>query len=165
MELDSHADTCAFGNHCLVLNDTGAQVSVDGFTAAVGTVTKVQVVTAAIAYDDPNTLQTHILIFHQALYIPTMDRHLLATFQLRDHGVIVNETPLLHTDSGQWHVSTHTLHHPDCDVVLPLTLEGTMSGLDVRQLTWEEIDNIDGNVVHLHMTSSATWDPHSPHFA
>ena len=131
MELDSHADTCAFGAHCLVLNDTGAQVSVDGFTTAVGTTAKVPIVTAAVAFDDPATLQTYILIFHQAPHIPTMDRHLLTTFQLRDHGVLVNEVPLLHTDSGQRHISTHTLYHPDCGVVLPLTLEGTMSGLDV----------------------------------
>ena len=44
MELDSHADTCAFGSHCLVVNDTGTQVSVDGFTSAVGSVSKVKVV-------------------------------------------------------------------------------------------------------------------------
>ena len=120
MELDSHADTCAFGDHCLVLDDTGAQVSVDGFTTAVGTIAKVPIVTAAVAFDDPTTLQ--------ALCIHTMDRHLLATFQLRDHGVLVNEVPLLHTDSEQRRLSTHTLHHPDCAVVLPLTLEGPCRG-------------------------------------
>ena len=96
MELDSHADTCAFGAHCLVLDDTGAQVSVDGFTTAVGTVSKVPIVTAAVAFDDSATLQTYVLICHQALYIPTMACHLLSTFQLRDHGVLVNEVPLLH---------------------------------------------------------------------
>ena len=68
MELDSHADTCVFGNHCLVLNDTGAQVSVDGFTSAVGTITKVQVVTAAVAHDDPTTLQTYTNLSPSSLH-------------------------------------------------------------------------------------------------
>ena len=53
MELDSHADTCALGDACMILQETGRTVSVGGFGKAVGTLDGVSVVTAAVAYDCP----------------------------------------------------------------------------------------------------------------
>ena len=46
--LDSHADTCAFGKACYIVEDTGETVNVSGFSAEVGTLTSVSVVTAGI---------------------------------------------------------------------------------------------------------------------
>jgi len=44
-----------------------------------GTMPNVQIITAAIAYDDPEAWHTYILFYHHALYIPTMQRHLTLT--------------------------------------------------------------------------------------
>jgi len=60
-----------------------------------GTVPDVRIITAAIAYDDPEAWHTYILFYHHALYIPTMQRHLLNPNQMRANDVIVNETPLV----------------------------------------------------------------------
>ena len=53
--------------------DTGNTISVTGFIDTLGTVKKVPIVTAAVAYDDPDTYTTYILFFHQALYFEKLD--------------------------------------------------------------------------------------------
>ena len=51
MDLDTHADTCALGSACLILQDTGNTVSVGGFGETIGSMDDVPIVTAAVAYD------------------------------------------------------------------------------------------------------------------
>ncbi len=82
LELDSHADTCAFGKTCLVLGDTGRTVDVGGFKESVG-VKDVKIAHAAVAYDCPITFKTYLLIFHEVLYIPDMEDHLGNPCQMR----------------------------------------------------------------------------------
>ena len=94
-ELDSNADTCTFGKGAFVVHDTGQTVSVDPFLNSLGSLSSVRIITAAVAYDDPNTYQTYILFFHQSLYIPKLKHHLLCSNQMRTHGVTINDT-LLH---------------------------------------------------------------------
>jgi len=61
-ELDTHADTCVFGHCCLIVNDTGDTVSVEGFDKSM-TVNEIPVVTAVIAYDCPATFETYLTYF------------------------------------------------------------------------------------------------------
>ena len=72
VELDSHADTCAFGDCCLVLKDTGKVISVEGFNRKLGSIPDVSICTVAVAYDCPKTGKTYILLFHEALYIASL---------------------------------------------------------------------------------------------
>ena len=51
MELDSHADTTALGAACVVLQDTGRTVTVEGYSKEIGALTDIPIVTAATAYD------------------------------------------------------------------------------------------------------------------
>ena len=89
MEMDSHADTCALAQeHCLMLQDTGKRVIVEGFGNAVQQVEGIPIVTAAVAYDCPTTHHTYILIFHEALLIDGMKNHLLNPNQLRNLSLI-----------------------------------------------------------------------------
>jgi hypothetical protein len=67
-ELDSHADTCSFGRNAYIVHETGETITVSGFIDELGTVKKVPIVTAAVAYDDPATYQTYVLFYHQSLY-------------------------------------------------------------------------------------------------
>ena len=163
MELDSRADTCAFGKDCLIVHDTGARVSVEPFIQSIGSVPKVPIVTVAVAYDDPTTSHAHVMFFHQVLHMPNMDTHLVSPFQLRDHGVLVNDVPLLHVDPDNRNDSHHTIYIPTADVTLPLSLRGTMSGLTVRKPTWTEVNDVQQHdVTHLQMTLDAIWDPNDP---
>jgi hypothetical protein len=117
-ELDSHADTCSFGNKAYIVHDTGDTISVTGFIDLLGTVKKVPIVTAAVAYDDPDTYTTYILFFHQSLYFNKLDKHLLCPSQMQCNQIIVNDVPLLHipfnkrTHQDHSIVSTPTTHSP-----------------------------------------------------
>jgi hypothetical protein len=136
-EVDSHADTCAFGNHTYMVQDMGAHVNVDGFVSSIGTVQHVAICTMAVAYDCPTNLLTYILFFPQALYIKGMSTNLLSPFQLCDNGVTVNDTPLQHLpadlqDKLQPSIQMGDLH-------IPLDLNSAMSGFLSRKPTALEV--------------------------
>ena len=160
MELDSHADTCALGDVCGILQDTGRTISVSGFGERLGSVPNVPIVTAAVAYDCPATFQTYLLIFHEALYIKGMSTHLINPYQMRNQGLIVNEVPLQHLPPDQRSTQSHSIIHEDPPLHIPLSLNGTMSGFTVRKPTMEEVHDVDQErVTHIHMTSHAIWEP------
>ena len=52
VDMDSHADTCCVGNGVLIVNQTERTARVSLFLESLGSVNKVPIVTAAIAYDD-----------------------------------------------------------------------------------------------------------------
>ena len=86
-----------------------------------------QVVSAAIAYDDPTTGEVLILCIHQAVQIPTMENNLLCPMQLRLNEVLVDDCPkFLHPNPTD---STHTItvtNGPDT-LIIPLSLRGVTS--------------------------------------
>ena len=162
MELDSHADTCTLGANCLVLQETGRTVDVQGFSDTLGIHNNIKVVTGAVAYECPTTFHTYVLIFNEALHFPSLDQHLLNPFQMRSHGIIVNDTPLHLLPEADRKPESHSILTNDTDTSLhiPLTLKGVMSGFDVRTPTWEEINNKDlPTVTHVEMTSPTQWNP------
>jgi len=129
-----------------------------------GTVPNVQIITAAIAYDDPESWHTYSLFYHHALYIPTMQRHLLNPNQMRANDVIVNETPLvlLPYDLRNKHshsiVATTELHK---ELHIPLQLEGVTSFFKTRMPKRAEVEDTDNReCTHVHMTPTSGWDPH-----
>ena len=166
MELDTHADTCALGGVSRVLQDTGRVVSVEGFGEAVGQLSDVNIVTAAVAYDCPRTFHTYLLIFNEALYVAEMQTHLLNPAQMRAQGIIVNDVPLQHLPQEQRTLQSHSIISEDPPLHIPLTLRGTMSGFTIRMPTWREIrDTATQNVTVIHMTNAAPWDPHAIHYS
>ena len=72
-ELDSHANMAVVGKSCFVFEKVeGRFCEVEPFDKSIGTLKRVPIVDAAIAYDCPFNMTTHILIIRDALYIPTM---------------------------------------------------------------------------------------------
>jgi hypothetical protein len=67
-ELDSHADTCGVNDTALILEYTGQEAEVSGFSPSLQTLENIPIVKAAVAYDDPQTGETYILIINQALH-------------------------------------------------------------------------------------------------
>ena len=51
-DLDSHADSPVVGDNAIILFHTNKTVRVSGFTKALGDISKVPVVVAAVAYTD-----------------------------------------------------------------------------------------------------------------
>lgn len=157
-ELDSHADTIVAGNNCVVLELTGKTVSVTPFSEEYSAIKDVPVASVATAYDDPKTGQVYILVFHEALYFgERMNHTLLCPNQLRDHDIIVDDTPRQYDPA-----STHSIYVSERDLRIPLSLTGIISGFNSRQPTMAELANFE---LHVEMSSDLEWDPHSITFA
>ncbi len=91
-ELDSHTDTCVARANCTILETTNLMVSVSAFSDTHEVMQDVPIMTAATAYDKPNTGDTTILIFGRAIYMgDKMKSSLICPNQLRANGIIVDD--------------------------------------------------------------------------
>lgn len=84
LELDSHADTTCVGSKAMIVSRSGKIVDVSGYDPST-TSRKLQVVTAAVAYDRPTSGETIILIIHQAIHVPPPPQHNAVTNERRHH--------------------------------------------------------------------------------
>jgi hypothetical protein len=98
-ELDSHANMAIAGFDCTVIATSGRYATVTPFSSNLPTMDMVEIGDVAIAYDDPISLQTYLLVMRNALLIPSMDHNLIPPFLLRMAGLQVDETP----KSINWH--------------------------------------------------------------
>jgi hypothetical protein len=80
------------GSHCTVIRRTGKFVRVNAFASAVGSLNDVPLVDAVVVYED-NDGERYLLVFYNALFIPSMKHHLIPPFILREAGLRVNEVP------------------------------------------------------------------------
>jgi hypothetical protein len=107
--LDSHADIACFGHNAMLVDPGTHHVLCFPFMKSLGVAVDISIVTAAVAFDQPNTGNTLILIYHQALWFGAeMDVNLINSNQMRMNGLVVNKCPkhlLPETPTS----STHTL--------------------------------------------------------
>jgi len=150
-KLDSHADTCAFGKHCHVIQ-TYSQSRLEF-------VSNVKLAHVAIAYDCPSTFTTYVLKFDHVLYIPTLQVNLLCVsrFGLRDSGVTVNDVPLIRLTPAERCRHSHSIIAPS-NLNIPMLFDKLISYFECRKPTPAEVNNPD-NFLHVSMTSSFDWEP------
>ena len=87
-ELDSHANMIVLGKHCFVFDNIHGQTcEVQPFDPSLGTVKEVPIVDAAVAYDCPYTHKTYLLMFRNALHVPSMDNNLIPPFIMHEAGL------------------------------------------------------------------------------
>ena len=159
MEFDTHADTTVLGRHCLLIQDFNKTVSVTGWDASAGA-TECRTVSGVVAYDHPVTGQAYMLVFHQAIYLESMDNHLICPMQCRVNGVEINDTPKIFvknpTERSHAIVVDDPLA-PDDSLVVPLQLEGVISVFSIRVPSRHKYENSE---FVCEMTSeSPDWDP------
>jgi hypothetical protein len=156
-ELDSHADTCIAGQNYVVQHFTGVTCEVYPYDKSYEPQV-VKIVDAITAYDDAASVETYILVLNQALHMPNQEPSLFCPNQLRHNGLIVNECPTQWADPTMEH--PHSIIFPNEDVIIPLEMNGIMSGFSTRKPTELEINNC----TWLTLTSTQTWDPSSNEF-
>ena len=120
-DLDSHANTSCVGSNAYIFAFTGQYVKALGFLSTLGSVNKVPIVHAAVAYDTKDG-RTVILVIHQALYFPDLQHNLLYLNQLRANGVEVNDQPRIFTPQDQVDNCSHAIC--TADLIVPLSLYG-----------------------------------------
>ncbi|KAI2491972.1 hypothetical protein MHU86_22592 [Fragilaria crotonensis] len=163
-DLDSHADQCAVGSNALIVHDYDRPINVTGYNPN-GPVDKdMRIVTGALAYDDPVTGETVILLVNQAIYLPNISHNLLSTMQVRLNDVIVNDCPRFLTD--QLTDLTHSIAIPfdgsAQPYVIPLSLHSVTSSFPTRKPTIAEFESLP----HFSLTSDEpTYDPFDTSFA
>ena len=155
-ELDSHADTCCLGTDTYILNVTGS-ADAGGFHEELGQLKNTNIVTGCLAYDDPTTMTSILLIFHQVLHFPKMKRHLINPFQVREAGHTINEVPLIHLPSSERSNNSHTIITKD-NLCIPLQLKGIVSYFEVRKPTEEEIYKLINDAITM-TNESPLWIP------
>ncbi len=125
---------------------------------------KVEIVDVAMAFDDPITTRTFILVMRNALYIPSMGHNLIPPFIMREASLYVDETPKFQL-ADRASIDNHCVYDPESGLRIHLQLNGIFSYFSTRPLTvdeqmhWEDYD-----VVFL-TPDGAMWDPHSLHYA
>jgi ribosomal protein L19E len=158
-ELDTHADTCVAGSNTVVLDLTGNKtVSVAPFCESEFDPMKdVPIATVATAYDCPMTGRTYVLVINEAIYLGgKMDHTLLCPNQLRPNGLRVNDCPKQFDAT-----SDHSIHVPESNFVIPLSMRGVISGFHTRVPTAQELEDLS---IHVELTSETEWDPYSMTF-
>ena len=123
----------------MIVNKTMRTVKVTPFLQSLGSVSKVPIITAAIAYDDPKSGNVFVLLIHQALYFQDLDHCLLCPMQLRLNDVVVNERPKFLTERPS--EDDHVIRCEE--VTIPLELHGVTSYFKARRPTKDEYLNCD----------------------
>ena len=162
-EMDSHADTCVVGRNVLVIHIYNQTVSVTGYDPSQAATNGLQVVSAQVAYDRPDTGQVVLLTIHQAIHVPTMEHNLLCPMQLRMNDCQVLECPkfLLSKPTNLNHSVTARSASGEF-LTIPLRLRGVTSYFPTRKPTREDLVNaVDEFVL---TDDSVEWDPHDPQY-
>lgn len=159
-EIDSHADNCGVNDTAYIIEYTNRVVEVAPFSDSWQAMEEIPIVRATLAYDDPATSETFILMIGQALYFGDKSKQtLLNPNQMRANGVIVDDVPR-HLSPN--HSSTHSLYFSDENIRIPLELNGCISYFNVQKPTLHEIHTC----TTLSLTDdSIEWNPYSSIFA
>jgi hypothetical protein len=127
-DLDSHAYCCVCGKEVLIFNDFDREFIVNGWDPE-GETQCLRIVSAAMGYIIPQSGKTVLLIVHQSILSPTLNRNLLSTIQMRLHDVIVNEIPKFQSfnPTNLSHSISVRDDNVDGVLVIPLELHGVVS--------------------------------------
>jgi hypothetical protein len=133
------------------------------FSSDLPVMERVEIVDAAVAYDDRYTRVTYILLMRNVLWIPLMDHNLLPPFLIREASLYLDETPKF--QSNDLSLDNHCIYDEVSGLRIHLQLKGTFSYFATRALTDDEQANWENyHIVHL-TPDSDSWNPHSLHFA
>jgi len=124
---------------------------------------KVEIGDVAVAYNDPYSLETYLLVMRNVLLIPSMDHNLLPPFLVREASLFLDKPPKF--QSTVVSLENHTIYDEVTGLRIHLQLNGTFSYFVTRSLTLEEQDNWENYPVVYLTPDSDQWDPHASHFA
>ena len=151
-ESDSNADTCCLGCNFAILNYTNRQADVYAYDSNYVPVNNIPIVFGAMAWTNPTTKETVILVFHESLYFGIALNHsLINPNQVRHHGIDYWDNP---------YDPSHDLSIVvDRDTSTPLHFHGTKLTFDSRVPTAQELDTCR----QVEMMSIVSWKPHKVH--
>jgi hypothetical protein len=148
VEVDSHADTFVAGKNCVPIGVTERSCNVQPYSDEYARMRNVPVVTAATGYTS-GTGMNYILVFPEALYIPTLQHSLFNPNQLCHFGMLVQDNPF--SDEPMF-ICTANAEFTAC-----LQSKGT----DIFLKTWALSESNFKSYPHIVLCLSQPWNPHS----
>ena len=149
IELDSHADTIVLGANCIILSHTGQSCEVMPYSDTYNAITDVPVVTGATLLTSPHDGDEFIQICNEALWMGnTLQYTLVNPNPLRAYGTTLQDNPFA--------PSPLKFEPPTCPTI-PLMIMGTIIYCNTHAPSDHELSILP----HVHLSSSATWDPHN----
>jgi hypothetical protein len=162
-KLDSHANMAVAGSDSTVIATSGCHATVTPFSSNLPMMDMVEIGDVAIAYDDPISLQTYLLVMRNALLIPTMNHNLTPPFLIWLAGLQVDETPkhqlVLPT------VDNHAIWDSETGMRIHLKLNRIFSYFTTQALTLDKVENWDTFPFVFITPDGDAWDPHTLHYA
>ena len=153
MGLDSHADTVVLGSNCIVLSYTTRECDVSPYTDAYDAIPNVSIVTGATAWTSPQTGETFILDFNEALWMGNVLSHsLLNPDQLCHYGTTVQD---MFNNGDAYRHQRRGIN--DDEFILPLLATGTTIYFDSHTPSDKELNTCR----HITLTSPSPWNPHN----
>ena len=164
-KLDSHADTTAVGTSmALVIHDYEQPVHVHGYTGEISPDENCHIVSAMVAYDHPETGDTFMLVFNQAILINKLPTNLVSPMQLHDVGIQVNDEPKSMGSKPTNDYNAIVFSDDDDGITLriPLRIQGVITYFHTHKPTKDEFESCDNRI---EMTAdSPDWDPSTNRF-
>ena len=124
-EPESHANMVVVVRHAYIMNLSDRTAQVSPFTPEYKSLKEVPIIDAAVAYDCPITDKSFILVFHNALSVPSMEHNLLPPFILIKAVLEGNDTPKTQVKYPTIHY--HSIYFTSSDVRIALFLNGIFS--------------------------------------
>ena len=121
-ELDSHANMVVIGSQGTIIHKTGRYEDVNVFSSDVGTMSRVHIVDAAVAYDCPFSGRKILMVARNALYVESMDHNLVPPFIMREAGLEVDEQVKIHIPQPS--KEQHSVYCKEIYLRIPLKIEG-----------------------------------------
>jgi hypothetical protein len=139
-----------------VLEYTAQNCNVAPFSSLLPTLKDIPIVTAATVVHNKATGEWILLVMNQASWLGDEEDHsLICPNQLRMNGIMCDDIPLhlAHLHSGS--VSLYGIRL-DAGTVLPFTMDGTISRLNIRTPTDREIETLPRYELS---SPKICWDP------
>jgi hypothetical protein len=90
------------GSGCTIIARSGQYANVTPFSADLPILERIEIGDVAIAYDDPISLVTYLLVMKNALLIPSMSHNFLPPFLIQEASLFLVETPKFQSTDYHW---------------------------------------------------------------
>ncbi len=162
-ELDSHANMAVAGADCTIIVKSGNYADVTPFLEDLLVMKLVEMVDAMMAYDDPISHTTYLLVMRNALSIPSMGHNLIPLFLIRKAGLAQDETPKFQLYTPM--INNHAIVDDATGMRVHLKLNGIFSYFTTRNLIQEEMGHWETYPIVFLTADGDSWDPSSNHYA
>ena len=113
---------------------------------------------AVIEYDFLHSWDTYLLVVRTSLCVPSIDHNLVASFVLREAGLIFNDRQKIHCEDPS--VYDHSFLDEETGLRIHFNLSGMFSVFETCSLKNEEIENTENYQTLFLITDSNKWDPY-----